>query len=97
MHTLKSLLLVTLMTASAAAMAEGGADRVMARMDAATASGIEQQLRIAGHHRREPGGLQGQADVALLRQGFIQLHGVGTDQVQIQRGEVASLNAASLL
>ena len=39
----------------------------------------------------------GAADVALLRQGFIQLHGVGTDQVQIQRGEVASLNAASML
>lgn len=38
MNTLKSLLLVTLMTASVAAMAKGGADRVMARMDAATAS-----------------------------------------------------------
>lgn len=38
MNTLKSLLLVTLMTASVAAMAEGGADRVMALMDAATAS-----------------------------------------------------------
>ncbi|MGA8137651.1 MULTISPECIES: co-regulatory protein PtrA N-terminal domain-containing protein [Pseudomonas] len=35
MKSLKALLIVTLMTASVAAMAEGGGDKVMARMDAA--------------------------------------------------------------
>jgi hypothetical protein len=35
MKTLKALLIVTLMSASVAAMAEGGGDRVMARMDSA--------------------------------------------------------------
>jgi len=35
MKTLKALLIVTLMGASVAAMAAGGSDRVMARMDAA--------------------------------------------------------------
>ena len=35
MKSLKALLIVTLMTASVAAMAEGGSDTVMARMEAA--------------------------------------------------------------
>jgi len=35
MKSLKALLIVTLMTASVAAMAEGGGDKVMARMEAA--------------------------------------------------------------
>ncbi|MDY7564751.1 co-regulatory protein PtrA N-terminal domain-containing protein [Pseudomonas sp. RTC3] len=35
MKTLKALLIVSLMSASVAALAEGGGDRVVARMDAA--------------------------------------------------------------
>lgn len=35
MKTLKALLIITLMSASVAAMAEGGGDRVTARMEAA--------------------------------------------------------------
>ncbi|WP_248795672.1 co-regulatory protein PtrA N-terminal domain-containing protein [Pseudomonas sp. MWU13-2105] len=35
MKSLKALLIVTLMTASVAAMAEGGSDKVVARMEAA--------------------------------------------------------------
>lgn len=35
MKSLKALLIVTLMSASVAAMAEGGSDKVMSKMDAA--------------------------------------------------------------
>lgn len=40
MKTLKTFLIVTLMGASVAAMAEGGGDTVMARMDAANAGAM---------------------------------------------------------
>jgi hypothetical protein len=40
MNNLKALLIVTLMTASVAAMAEGGGDTVMAKMDTATATAM---------------------------------------------------------
>ena len=40
MKTLKALLIMTLMSASVAAMAEGGGDAVMARMDAARESAM---------------------------------------------------------
>ncbi|MGL6244271.1 co-regulatory protein PtrA N-terminal domain-containing protein [Pseudomonas sp.] len=40
MNTLKAFLIVTLMSASVAAMAEGGGDTVMARMEAARASAM---------------------------------------------------------
>lgn len=43
MNSLKALLLVTLMGASVAAMAEGGGDTVMARSEAATASALAAQ------------------------------------------------------
>ena len=42
-NRLKALLLVTLMGASVAAMAEGGGDTVMARSEAATASALAAQ------------------------------------------------------
>lgn len=40
MNSLKALLIVTLMTASVAAMAEGGGDTVMAKMEAARATAM---------------------------------------------------------
>ncbi|AWY44183.1 hypothetical protein DKY63_31445 [Pseudomonas putida] len=40
MNSLKALLILTLMTASVAAMAEGGGDTVMARMEAARATAM---------------------------------------------------------
>ena len=40
MKTPKALLIVTLMSASVAAMAEGGGDKVMAQMEAARASAM---------------------------------------------------------
>ncbi|KIH83824.1 co-regulatory protein PtrA N-terminal domain-containing protein [Pseudomonas batumici] len=40
MKSLKALLIVTLMTASVAAMAEGGGEKVMARMEAARDSSM---------------------------------------------------------
>jgi hypothetical protein len=40
MKTLKALLIVTLMSASVAAMAEGGGDKVIARMEAARESAM---------------------------------------------------------
>jgi len=40
MNTLKALLILTLMSASVAAMAEGGGDTVMARMEAARDSAV---------------------------------------------------------
>ncbi|WP_160107322.1 co-regulatory protein PtrA N-terminal domain-containing protein [Pseudomonas izuensis] len=40
MKSLKTLLIVTLMTASVAAMAEGGGDTVMAKMEAARATAM---------------------------------------------------------
>lgn len=40
MNSLKALLIVTLMTASVAAMAEGGGDTVMAKMETATATAM---------------------------------------------------------
>jgi hypothetical protein len=43
MKTLKALLIVTLLGASVTAMAEGGGDRVMARMDAARGATMTQE------------------------------------------------------
>lgn len=40
MNSLKALLIVTLMTASVAAMAEGGGDTVVAKMEAARATAM---------------------------------------------------------
>ncbi|RAI71921.1 hypothetical protein DOZ80_08800 [Pseudomonas fluorescens] len=40
MNSLKALLIVTLMTASVAAMAEGGGDTVMTKMEAARATAM---------------------------------------------------------
>lgn len=40
MNSLKALLIATLMTASVAAMAEGGGDTVMAKMEAARATAM---------------------------------------------------------
>ncbi|MVV48066.1 hypothetical protein EJA72_07380 [Pseudomonas sp. PB120] len=44
MNSLKALLIVTLMTASIAAMAEGGGDTVMAKMEAARATAMATPL-----------------------------------------------------
>ncbi|MCE4057833.1 co-regulatory protein PtrA N-terminal domain-containing protein [Pseudomonas sp. Au-Pse12] len=45
MNTLKALLILTLMSASVAAMAEGGGDTVMARMEAARDSAVATQQK----------------------------------------------------
>ena len=57
MNSLKALLLVTLMGASVAAMAEGGGDTVMARSEAATASALAAQhpsQATADHQKPAP-------------------------------------------
>ncbi|MBV6752645.1 hypothetical protein KV580_20185 [Pseudomonas chlororaphis] len=46
MNTLKAMLIITLLSTSAAAMAEGGGDRTKARADEATAVAMEHYQRL---------------------------------------------------